>query len=164
MVELDEMLKIATKNISHSYFQLPISGMKKPIYRERVYCYELYHQLRSGPWGEQAHCLNGEVDKAGHPLFPRRFQPDFLIHVPGSPKNFAVIEVKACNARSTAITKDLRTLDLFLSRGYQRAIYLVYGFEAIRTAMKVKQLNADRVDVEIWLHASPGQSAQRFIN
>ena len=36
----------ATARVPEVYCQLPVAGEKSPIYRERVYCYELYHQLR----------------------------------------------------------------------------------------------------------------------
>lgn len=41
-----KILRKATANIPPEYFQLPIAGREDPIYRERVYCYELYHQMR----------------------------------------------------------------------------------------------------------------------
>jgi hypothetical protein len=42
-----EALAQATQAIEASYFLLPIAGRDRPIKRERVYCYELFHQLRS---------------------------------------------------------------------------------------------------------------------
>jgi len=36
----------AIKRIDTHYTQLLVTGSDKPIYRERVYCYELYHQPR----------------------------------------------------------------------------------------------------------------------
>jgi hypothetical protein len=45
MEELDKILQRATASIGREYFLLPIHGAP-PVYRERVYCYELYHQMR----------------------------------------------------------------------------------------------------------------------
>jgi hypothetical protein len=45
------------------YFQLPISGKETPIFRERVYCYELYHQMRDVIDRAFLYKLDGEVDK-----------------------------------------------------------------------------------------------------
>jgi hypothetical protein len=45
MNELSDVLAEATAAIEARYFRLPIAG-GDPIYRERVYCYELYHQMR----------------------------------------------------------------------------------------------------------------------
>ena len=45
MVQLTQNLQDATAAIGEEYFRLPIHG-SDPAYRERVYCYELYHQTR----------------------------------------------------------------------------------------------------------------------
>ncbi len=72
--------------------------------------------------------------KAGHRLLRQleadKYKPDLLVHIPGDMSgNFAAIEVKPCTASLSAIRKDLRSLALFSnSVGYQRAIYLVYGY------------------------------------
>jgi len=39
------LMKAIEKPDTHS-FQLPFAESDEPIYRERVYCYEIYHQLR----------------------------------------------------------------------------------------------------------------------
>ena len=62
--------KAGSKMDSH-YFQLPVARRKERIYRERVYCYELYHQLRNALGDNFAYKLHGEVDKAGHPIIHR---------------------------------------------------------------------------------------------
>lgn len=64
------MVAAATTHIGDIYFQLPVAGLEDAIYRERVYCYELYHWIRNG-WNGFDFSLGGEVDKTGHPLFPR---------------------------------------------------------------------------------------------
>ena len=99
MEQFDDILRSATAKIAAEYFQLPIDG-GLPIYRERVYCYELYHQMRC-LWPEQETDLrlNGEVDKKAHPVMSqldmRLAIPDLLVHGPGfMARNFAVIEVK----------------------------------------------------------------------
>ena len=40
-------LETACEQISKDYFYFPVYSEKGTIYRERVYCYELYHQLRN---------------------------------------------------------------------------------------------------------------------
>jgi hypothetical protein len=83
MDDLTRILKEATANIAPEYFRLSIDG-GGPVYRERVYCYELYHQMRlqwpkGGPF-----ILNGEVDKAAHPILSALgadyAKPDLLVH------------------------------------------------------------------------------------
>ena len=128
-----ECLRAATQNIQRAYMFLPIAGSVLPAYRERVYCYELYHQLRLS-WGNYGgYSLGGEVDKTHHPLIRgldvKNTKPDLLVHRPGDMGgNLIVIEVKPITAKKLGIRKDLRTLTAFLRRGqYHHAIYLIYG-------------------------------------
>ncbi len=172
-MDIDEILKKATKEIRGNYFQLPIDGQGAPIYRERVYCYELYHQLRLA-WPENSpYELSGEIDKSGHPLIRGNHldnvKPDLLVHVPGSmDNNYAAIEVKPIIAKKSGIKKDLETLTAFLRHAnYQKAIYLFYGGGNIQT--KIEQIQtlsrqSDTIDtnfIEIWWHSSVGICAQR---
>ena len=95
MDELTQILIDATRLIEPGYFRLDIEG-DAPVYRERVYCYELYHQVRLRWPPSCRHVLNGEVDKKGHHLLKALkmdgFKPDFLIHRPGHmADNFAIM-------------------------------------------------------------------------
>src|SRR5689334_19126753 len=99
MNELTALLADATASIRPEYFNLPIHG-GSPVYRERVYCYELYHQLRL-KWPDNCPLmLNGEVDKTAHPILSglgaSYAKPDLLVHGPGDmSRNYAIIEVKS---------------------------------------------------------------------
>src|ERR1700733_8802407 len=111
MDELTEVLTKATAAIECGYFHFNIAGGPS-IYRERVYCYELYHQMRC-LWPANSFYLNGEVDKAGHPLLSdlRSKKPDLLVHRPGDEHgNHAVIEVKPSRVDDDDIRKDIETL------------------------------------------------------
>jgi hypothetical protein len=171
-----ECLRNATHNIQHAYMFLPIAGSVLPIYRERVYCYELYHQLRL-TWGEYSgYSLGGEVDKTHHPLMHGldidNTKPDLLVHRPGDMGgNLIVIEVKPVIATAAGIRKDLRTLTAFLNRGhYHHAIYLVYGENQqafTRFVRKARKLQEDDVDgrinldaITLFWHQSPHQPAE----
>lgn len=164
-MELDDLLKRATAEIGPHFFNLPIDG-GDPIYRERVYCYELYHQMRTIWPKDTDYVLNGEIDKRGHPIIRKLgadlTTPDLLVHVPGyMGRNLAILEVKPGNATARGILKDLRTLSVFQSVvEYERGVYIFYG--DYPQAM-VRTL-ADRVEnlqpIEIWLHAKPGQHAE----
>jgi hypothetical protein len=67
MKELTKVLAEATGAVGNGYFRLNIDGGDS-VYRERVYCYELYHQMRlRWPVGCPFY-LNGEIDKAAHPI------------------------------------------------------------------------------------------------
>jgi len=83
----------ASENLSQQYFQLPVAG-EEPQYRERVYCYELYHLWRRN-WSNQFQfSLSGEVDKQNHPIIRKKAKPDYLVHIPGQMTNLLVMEVK----------------------------------------------------------------------
>ena len=134
MENFDKIFQQATENIGIEFYKLPVAGKENPIYRERVYCYELYHQLRSRWPIETEYTLSGEVDKSGHPLIRDNGldnkKPDFLVHKPGTMENYLVVEVKPINADRNNIFKDLKTLTAFRRKGgYQRAILLFYGLD-----------------------------------
>jgi hypothetical protein len=155
MRELSEILQQATAAIGREYFLLPRDGADA-VYRERIYCYELYHQMRRR-WPDPDLCrcrLNGEIDKGGHPYFRGergKPKPDLLVHVPGTGDNDAVIEVKSSRAKAKEIRKDLATLARFMRLGYRRAIYLVYGSEAV--LRRIERYGADvDLPIEVWFH------------
>lgn len=167
MRDLTVLLEEATAGVPSKYFHVHIDG-GDPIYRERVYCYELYHQLRCLWPVESEFFLNGELDKSAHPILREigadYAKPDLLVHKPGYMNgNHAIIEVKSSNAQNEGITKDLNTLALFRTRvGYDRAIYLLFGYEAENTAERVRraaQLIDGLPEIELWTHSAPGQTA-----
>jgi hypothetical protein len=86
---IEQFLKLlaeATARIPDHYFQLPVAGREDPVFRERVYSYELYHQLRTLLAMDRelaAYELSGEIDKQGHPII-RPCAPDFVLHIPGA--------------------------------------------------------------------------------
>ncbi len=173
MNELSDVLNRATAAIDTEYFRLPIDG-GDPIFRERVYCYELYHQMRS-LWPARDACrylLNGEVDKSGHALLEqwgfKGEKPDLLVHGPGHiADNHAVIEVKPSTVDHRGIVKDLTKLALFRSRArYQRGIYLIYGEAADARVVRLIRLAEAEVEqcdgIEIWLHPAVHVAATQF--
>lgn len=168
MEQFDDILRQATANISAEYFQLPVDG-GMPIYRERVYCYELYHQMRL-LWPKEGTTLrlNGEVDKKAHPVMSELDMhlaiPDLLVHGPGyMARNFAVIEVKPQTASTPGIEKDVRTLSEFRRfAGYERAIYLHYGRElpgGLLHAIRAEVAKAQSPQIEVWFHRAPMEAA-----
>lgn len=126
------MLLAATKSIEEHYFQLPVATKEDPVYRERVYCYELYHRIREQMPVDYPYKLDGELDKSGHPLIQRTVgdvKPDFLVHERGRmDRNLVAVEVKPVNASMAGVTKDIQTLSGFVANAqYFHAIYLIYG-------------------------------------
>lgn len=160
-------MKTATAGIEDRYFQLQIDG-GPAVYRERVYCYVLYHQWRKN-WCHTDYVINGEVDKSAHPIMEplgsKGRKPDLLIHGPGDMNaNCAIIEVKPCTADSRGIKKDLETLSFFRGRGkYQRAIFLLYGFNACKVlnrTMDVVRRHSGLHPIELWMHQHPDAPAK----
>src|SRR5438093_2077461 len=170
MEQLTDILRQATAAIGREYFLLPIHG-GGPVYRERVYCYELYYQMRRRWLEDSPYRLNGEVDKRSYPNFPDlgpgEPKPDLLVHQPGTGHNFAVIEVKPPRASARNIRKDLKTLSLFRNAlGYERAIYLVYGPRADNTLTRIQRCSANVAHlaaIEIWLHPAPNDPADHSL-
>lgn len=143
----------------------------RSAYRERVYCYELYHQLRA-IWPKHSHCvLNGELDKRSHPIFQaigiNGIKPDLLVHEPGSMhQNYCAVEVKCEGAKSADIRKDITTLSLLRKKAdYQRSIYLLIGRDLSSTLVRVKNVVlafSDPLDIEIWVHTDANTPAQQI--
>lgn len=135
------------------YFELAVAD-GDALYRERVYCYELYHQLRC-LWEEFPFSLGGEVDKAGHSFFRdgpyARAKPDFLVHCPGQMRqNLAIVEVKRVTVRDGYLRDDFRKLSWFcLHAQYFKGILLVYGNGGDVEHMRMRMRQACKGDNEI---------------
>jgi len=127
----EEMVAAASARIEADYFQLPVADADA-VYRERVYCYELYHQLRC-LWGQFPFSLGGEIDKTGNPYFLdgpyARAKPDLLVHVPGNmTRNLACVEVKPFGRPVAEFISDLQKLTWFCRHAnYYRGVFLIYG-------------------------------------
>ncbi|MFN1621109.1 hypothetical protein [Vibrio rotiferianus] len=167
--QLSELIAKSTSAIGDEYFQLMLDG-GDPVYRERVYCYELYHQMRILWDIDSPFRLNGEVDKAAHPILRElgadHVKPDFLVHTPGDMNgNHAIIEVKHKQASRKGIKKDLESLSLFrLEVGYERAIYLVYGYDLdieywIQKVGTIANSYEKLAMIELWVHMGAGSPA-----
>jgi hypothetical protein len=160
-----ELLVEATAKIPDHYFQLPVAGLEDQIFRERVYSYELYHQLRALQAGDREltrYALSGEIDKQRHRII-RPCAPDVVLHIPGRmDKNLVVIEVKPINAGRAKIQKDRQNLEYFTSNeiGYRCGVQLVYGDEgALERFISIYRDTTDRVSL-FW-HPAPGRPAAR---
>jgi hypothetical protein len=165
----------ATKAIEHIYFQVPVAGRENPQFRERVYCYELYHQMRIR-WPNIPHRITGEIDKGGHPWIYGngldRSKPDFTIHIPGKMgRNLLVMEVKAPDPDDGQIISDLRKLTAFRKfADYPFAYYLIYGLttgEGHKFASHCRELaeGDERIDltrVTLFGHPEAGSPAAQI--
>ncbi len=163
MEQFTQILLNATAAVPGEFFVLPVHR-GEAVLRERVYCYELYHQMRCRWPDDCVYRLNGEVDKRSHPYFDGigEPKPDLLVHRPGTGENYAVIEVKTCHVENRDIDKDLVTLTTFRGLGYQRAVYLIYGPDARNVRDRVRERTAllRVAPFELWLHQAIGASAE----
>jgi len=168
-----KILRKATSRIEREYFLMPVAGCEDAIYRERVYCYELYHRLRE-VFEEYRfpYSLAGEVDKNGHPIIYTKIgaiKPDLLVHAPGTmDNNLVVIEVKPIKSKTKDIKKDLKTLAGFLiEANYFKAIHLVYGGSEseikkyIQRSFEREQIRFEGSLFLFW-HKAPGEMAKIF--
>lgn len=174
---MDEALKVVTdwllsasSQVGAEYMQLPVTGREKPEYRERVYCYELYHRWRCYWPPSYKFSLSGEVDKSGHPLIRKSDKPDFLVHVPGKMRNLLVLEVKSRNANVSKMAKDLVKLTRFgQEANYHAAYFWIYGISSqewprlrekiVQKVAKTGDVNLDRISC--FIHERAGSRAFR---
>lgn len=124
---------------------------------ERIFCYELYHQLRikidreleNNPDFLQGAMLQGEVKKIrasefvehlGLEQLSQEFIPDFLIHTPGDTDYHAfVIEVKCSpNLSRRDLLADIKKINEFVTRyQYERGIFLTINSDPISIGEKL---------------------------
>jgi len=128
-----DKLVLSIKNVDENYFQIPTAYEPDGISRERVFCYELYHQFRMILGNDYPFSLHGELDKSGHISFPPELQgiPDFLLHKPGTHDgNMVIMEVKG-RLDPDNIILDFRKINRFISHPeihYQYGVFLIYNF------------------------------------
>lgn len=135
---LEEMQKeyCTLSQIDYSMIEKPIrKHVAEAKYLERPFAYEFYHQLRklmdSGDVKFGGPIIQAEVDKRYQHCFENGKIPDFLIHVPNTVKNLAVIEFKLATNLSK-IKYDLEKLVEFKKMGdlkYTYAIEVIIGSE-----------------------------------
>lgn len=135
MVYYLNSVKSAFNKVDGNYFNLDTTYNRHGIVRERMFCYEFYHQMRCLEINRDNKILHGEIDKRGHPDFLQedRRNPDFVIHKPGSfDQNFLVIEVKGMISKSNkrGVLKDFNTLLTFTGDyKYKMGIFVIYNHD-----------------------------------
>ena len=143
-------------NIDQRYFQIDRQD-DQSAWRERVYCYELYHQLRHQLGDVFPYTLHGEIDKRGHDAISQFFDngpnPDFVVHIPGTPNNLVVIEVKSSlQADADNAQKDLGKLQTFVEKvKYGHGIFLVFG------PSEIPDLNVPNERISVLWHKEVSQ-------
>jgi len=169
--QVTDWLVCASSQIEQEYMQLPVAGQEDPQYRERVYCYELYHCWRCHWPSRFPYSLSGEIDKTGHPIIRGGPKPDFLVHVPGRMKNLLAMEVKPPNAAIDRMVDDLVKLTTFrrslgtAKENYHAGFFWIYGMdndgwqEFRSRLLKGVAKRADDIDLSLvscFVHAQAG--------
>jgi hypothetical protein len=119
----------ALQKVGDSYFEIKMTGMENEKRRERVFCYELYHQMRLFQDRDNTLSLsiNAEIDKSGHKVICENFNPDFVIHRQGVMANYCVIEVKT-NPDVGKILKDFTTIKCMMHYyDYRYGVFILTG-------------------------------------
>ena len=114
----------ALNRIEQQYIRLPAIHKASGLIRERVFCYEFYHQMRCVIPPDREVVINGEIDKRGYPAFNKE-NPDFAFHIPGSNAGNAVVcEVKG-DIRKPGLAKDLETICSLIEDKYCQSGVLI---------------------------------------
>ena len=128
-----DLIRQAIHKVEQKYFRLEVTYGNNFIVRERVFCYELYHQMRILLEGRTDLTLNGEPDKRFHDEIhkPDWANPDFILHKPGSWfYNTVVCEVKGTlNPKDPrGVIKDLKTLLVYVEQyQYKSGVFIIYN-------------------------------------
>jgi hypothetical protein len=160
---IPKKLSLAASRVAEHYFALPVAGRDKPLLRERVYCYELYHQLRCILPHDTRLVLTAEPDKRSNPSFTQGHPiPDFIFHEPGSHvQNRAVIEAE-CRVDRRHLQKDVHTFWCLQEKGYQQFILLLFGVKTVPwdiLAQVVHEVGMQLDQILVLLHAEAGSKA-----
>ncbi|MHA1328821.1 MAG: hypothetical protein ACTSRH_16105 [Promethearchaeota archaeon] len=124
--------------------------LEKEKFLERPFAYEFYHQFRlllekkildfGGP------IIQGEVGKGYQHIFKNRYAPDFIIHLPNTKENLAIIEFKLASRMFNEIKDDFKKIIEFKRNEklrYKYGIVILIGNLNIlnRRKKKINKLN-----------------------
>lgn len=147
-----DLIKEALANVGDEYYKVKTTYEPLGIIRERVFCYELYHQMRmiQNKKGLTDIQIHGEIDKSGHRLFEGE-NPDFIFHIPGMMEgNSVVVEVKGKleGSYQRGIYKDIQTLSKFTNNEiiYQLGLLIIYNYTYAEFYQRIGTVIKDKLD------------------
>ncbi|MCB1186894.1 hypothetical protein KDL29_06965 [bacterium] len=127
-------LIVACEKISDNFFNIKVANSKDTVYLERVYSYELYHQIRLIIGDVSPIEVFAEPDKSGHPDAKNELKnkkPDLVFHSSGThDDNHLVAEVKNSDYSVPRIYEDVEKLyNFYRSRkfGYKETVLIIFG-------------------------------------
>jgi hypothetical protein len=154
-------LLTATSQLQEKYFKLPVAYEQQFVFRERAYCYELYHLIRQILPNDFPYILSGEVNKAGHPRIAPScgsIIPDFLVHNPGhmgADDNLVIVEVKTVqgadyNQDGKDLLKDMETINCMtkIENGYFKGIILIFGSDHDNKKTEIEKIYREKCNAE----------------
>lgn len=145
--------------IEQRYIKLSAVHKVDGLIRERVFCYELYHQMRQNISLNKLTVINGEIDKRGYPEFENK-NPDFVFHIPGSRNgNALVCEVKG-NIRRPGVKKDFESICHFIEKqNYKSGFFIVFNNSIEQLKQKagdvIRTFSTRSCADKIWIIAIP---------
>ena len=149
-----EMIKDSLENVGDEYYKITTTYESSGIVRERVFCYELYHQMRlvQSARGLTDVQIHGEIDKSGHIAFDRnaRKNPDFVFHIPSMMQgNAIVVEVKGKieGNYQEGVYKDIVTLSKFTNNKhyYHSGVLIIYNYNYDEFLRKIGEFLMNRL-------------------
>jgi len=146
VVEAYLKMKRSYENISFN------TSVSIPKYKERIFCYELYHQMRKIQESHNYKFLDFvkiEGERVKNDLkIPKKLKkvPDFIAHKPGSNNNYLVMEVKKASSPKSGMENDLIKLKSFMDASlmlkYKYGIFFIFGRE--ETSSKEKSTDSSK--------------------
>jgi len=158
-----EMIQSAVDKVNRSYIEVDPKKDRNFVYYERIFCYELYHQMRCL---QTQHSdlfefkIHGELTKDRYEGFGK-VTPDFLIHIPnevGKEKNRVIVEVKTSKNNADEIFKDFEKLNKFIKmdNGYQYGVFIWVGEKLSDLHEEIKKRKRLGSIDKIWvIHKNP---------
>jgi hypothetical protein len=149
--EIINLIRNALDLVSQEYYEVLTAYKPEGIIRERAFCYELYHHMRSLQEHRKMNrfYVHGEIDKRGYSLLSEdeRRNPDFIFHVPGELKNnFIVCEVKGKLDTKDDVYKDIQTLIRFTTGvlEYKMGVHIVFNYSIADYKEKMSEYLKDK--------------------
>ena len=155
--KIKEILKESINNIEEKFYKVTSSQIENSVPRERIFCYELYHQLRlecqSYKFGVRFDISPELVKGRAMGYSEINNIPDFLFHKEGTNINFCILEVKA-QLKKDEIKKDFETLTIFLNGKikllpYKIGIFLIFGYPFEEFVILIKKMSLDNYRSDI---------------
>ncbi len=166
--QFKEAIKDSILNVERGFFQQITTYTSRNKYNERVFCYELYHQLRLNQDRFKGLTISGEAVKSQFQFknLKGNRTPDLLIHNFGSnDNNEVVVEVKTTDNLSSVVQgfdNDFCKLDIFTDSAtyginYKLGIYLLinHDFKNLillneKITRKINKIINNNKRLEVW--------------